>query len=170
MTALQKGKLNPDLKNFLVIKSFLPEDFSAIFIWCSLNSSTSSCLLHIRLPSFYISMKSLEIQPLIVKKDLTVCQSFLLAIIPSFVASLKKYIFAFLVKELHLFLVLLYEVKFFLDVQFKFLLFTLDLFIIALLRSVVIKVMKEAWFCLTCFCFSGVWWLNISLKISVSFL
>ena len=89
-------------------------------------------------------MKSLEMEPLIVKKDLTVCQSFLLAIIPSFVSSLKKYIFAFLVKELHLFLVLLYEVKFFLDGQFKFLLFTLDLFIIALLRSVVIKVMKEA--------------------------
>ena len=57
-------------------------------------------------------MKSSEIQPLIVKKDLTVCQSFLLAVIPSFVASLNKYIFAFLVKELHLFLVLLYEVKF----------------------------------------------------------
>ena len=47
--------------------------------------------------------------------------------------------FCFLVKELHLVLVLLYEIKFSLDGQFKYLFFTLDLFIIPLLRSLVIK-------------------------------
>ena len=84
-------------------------------------------------------MKSLEIQPLFVKKGYTVRQNFLLVIIPSFVASLKKSLFAFLVKELHLFLVLLYEIKFSLDGQFKYLFFALDLLIIALLRPLVMK-------------------------------
>ena len=108
------------LKNFPVIRVFLPEDFSFTFTQCSSNSSSSSCSLHIRLPSFSILIKSLEILPLFVKKDLKVCQKFLLVIIPSFVASLKKSPFASLVKELHLFLVLLYEIKFFLDDQFIF--------------------------------------------------
>ena len=84
-------------------------------------------------------MKSLQIQPLLFTKGLTVRQKFLLIIIPSFVASLKNSLFAFLVKELHLVLVLLYEIKFSLDGQFKYLFFTLDLFIIPLLRSLVIK-------------------------------
>ena len=80
-------------------------------------------------------MKPLEIKSLLVKKGLTVRQNFLLAIIPSFVASLKKSQCAFLVKELHLFLVVLYEIKFSLGGQFKYLFFVLDLRIIALLRS-----------------------------------
>ena len=54
-------------------------------------------------------------------------------------ASLKKSLFAFLVKELHLFLFLLSEIKFSLDGQFKYLFFALDLFIIALLRFLVMK-------------------------------
>ena len=44
-----------------------------------------------------------------------------------------------MVKELHLFVVLLYEIEFSLDGQFKYLFFALDLFIIALLRSLVMK-------------------------------
>ena len=84
-------------------------------------------------------MKSLEVQSLLVQKGLIACQNFLLVIIPSFVASLKKSLFAFLGRELHLFLVLLYEIKFSVDGQFKYLFFALDLFIIALLRSLVIK-------------------------------
>ena len=84
-------------------------------------------------------MKSLEIQPLFVKKGYTVRQNFLLVIIPSFVASLKKSLFAFLVKELHLYLVFLYERKLSLDGQFKYLFFALHLFIIALLRSLIMK-------------------------------
>ena len=80
-------------------------------------------------------MKSLEVQSLLVQKGLMECQNFLLVIIPSFVASLKKSLFAFLGRELHLFLVLLYEIKFSVDGQFKYLFFALDLFIIALLRS-----------------------------------
>ena len=90
-------------------------------------------------------MESLEIQPLLVKKGLTVRQNFLLVIFPSFVVSLKKSLFAFLVKELHLFLVLLFEIRFYIkfDGQFKFFFFALDLFIIALLRFLVIK---GAWF------------------------
>ena len=84
-------------------------------------------------------MKSLEIQPLLVTKGLTVWQKNLLVIIPSFMASLKKSLFAFLLEELHLFLVLLYEIKFYFDGQFKYLFFALDLIIIALLRSLVIK-------------------------------
>ena len=75
-------------------------------------------------------MKSLEIQPLFVKKGLTVRQTFLFVIIP---------FFAFLLKELHLFSVFLYEIKFSLDGQFKYLFCALDLFIIALLRSLVMK-------------------------------
>ena len=51
----------------------------------------------------------------------------------------EKSLFAFSVKELHLLLVLLYEIKFSLDAQFKYLFFALDLFIIALLRSLVTK-------------------------------
>ena len=73
-------------------------------------------------------MKLLEIQPLLVKKGLTVRQKILLVIIPSFVASLKKPLFAFLVKELHFLLILLYEIKFSLDSQFKYLFFALDFF------------------------------------------
>ena len=84
-------------------------------------------------------MKSLETQPLFVKKGYTVRQNFLLVIIPSFVAHLKKSLFAFLVKELHLYLVFLYERKLSLDGQFKYLFFALDLFIIALLRSLIMK-------------------------------
>ena len=44
-------------------------------------------------------MKTLEILPLLVKNYLTVRQNFLLVIIPSFVASLDKFLFAFLMKE-----------------------------------------------------------------------
>ena len=84
-------------------------------------------------------MNSLEIQPILVKKSLTVRQNFLLVIIPYFVASLKKSILTFLVKELHLFLLLSYEIKFSLDDQFKNCFFALDLLIIALLRSLVMK-------------------------------
>ena len=102
---------------------FLPEDFSTIFIKCPLNSSTSSCSLHIRLPSFSIRMKSLERQPILVEKGLTVSQKFLFVIIPSFVAYLKKSPLTFSFKELHLFLVLLYEIEFSLDGQFKFVFF-----------------------------------------------
>ena len=97
-------------------------------------------------------MKSLEIQALFVKKGLTVRQIFLFVIIPFFVACLKKCLFTFLVKELHLFLIFLCEIKIFLDGQLKYLFFVLDLFIIALLRSLV---MKGARFPLICFCFSG---------------
>ena len=53
--------------------------------------------------------------------------------------SLKKSRFAFLVKELLLFLVLLYQIEFCFHGQFKYLLFVLDLFIIALARSLVMK-------------------------------
>ena len=84
-------------------------------------------------------MNSLEIQPILVIKGLTVRQNFLLVIIPYFVASLKKSILTFLVKELHLFLLLSYEIKFSLDDQFKNCFFALDLLIIALLRSLVMK-------------------------------
>ena len=83
-------------------------------------------------------MKS-EIQSLFVKRGLTARQIFLLVMILSFVASLKKSLFAFLVKELHLFLVLLYEIKFSLDGQCKYLFFALKLFIISLQRSLVKK-------------------------------
>ena len=62
------------------------------------------------------------------KKDLTVRKNFLLVIIPYFVASFKKSLFAFSVKELHFFKILLYEIKFSLDGQFKYLFFALDLF------------------------------------------
>ena len=65
-------------------------------------------------------MKSLEIQPLFVKKRFNSTPNFFFVKIPSFVALLKKSLFAFLVKELHLFLVLLYEIKFSLDGQFKY--------------------------------------------------
>ena len=43
-------------------------------------------------------------QPLLVKKGLTVLQNYLLDILMFFVASLEKIFFAFLVNELHLFL------------------------------------------------------------------
>ena len=66
-----------------------------------------TCSLHIELLLFSISMKSLEIQPLLVKKGLTVRQNFLLVIIPSFVDPLKKFFFPILVRELHLSSVLL---------------------------------------------------------------
>ena len=65
-------------------------------------------------------MKSLERQPILVEKGLTVRQNFLFVIIPSFVAYLKKSPLTFSFKELHLFLVLLYEIKFSLDGQFKY--------------------------------------------------
>ena len=38
-------------------------------------------------------------QPLVVKKDFTVLQNFLLDIIPSFLASFERIFFAFLVKN-----------------------------------------------------------------------
>ena len=80
-------------------------------------------------------MKSLERQPILVEKGLTVRQNFLFVIIPSFVAYLKKSPLTFSFKELHLFLVLLYEIKFSLDGQFKFFFFALDLVIIHFLRK-----------------------------------
>ena len=81
-------------------------------------------------------MKSLERQPILVEKGLTVSQNFLFVIIPSFVAYLKKSPLTFSFKELHLFLVLLYEIEFSLDGQFKFVFFfALDLVIIHFLRK-----------------------------------
>ena len=74
-------------------------------------------------------MKSLEIQLLLVKKGYILRQNFLLAIIPSFVTSLKKFLFAFLVKELHLILVPLQKIKCYPDGQFKYLFFALDFLI-----------------------------------------
>ena len=88
-------------------------------------------------------MKSLEIQPLFVKKRFNSTPNFFFVKIPSFVALLKKSLFAFLVKELHLFLVLLYEIKFSQGGQFQYLFFGLDLFIIALLRSLVMSIIPS---------------------------
>ena len=71
--------LEMPLKNFLVARFFCQTTF--LFYLCSLHSYSSSCSLLIRLLSFSIPMNSMEIEPPLVKKGLTVNQNCLLAII-----------------------------------------------------------------------------------------
>ena len=70
--------LEMPLKNFLVARFFCQTTF--LFYLCSLHSYSSSCSLLIRLLSFSIPMNSMEIEPPLVKKGLTVHQNCLLAI------------------------------------------------------------------------------------------